>query len=176
MPYHIAHTNSTGSGPGGGTERLPRRQHRLDSRILEVHRLRNDVITPPRRRVNVIEGERKENDERAEGEPEVEPGRREKVEAAPPAEVALLDEVLEDEADDAPGQVVERCGGRDGAGAAEDDGRDDVLERRLGRPLGGEVDDGGEDGADAEKDEQARVDLPRGEDSGWSEETPDDGG
>lgn len=161
--------------PRSGPKRLPGRQHRLNSSILEVHSGSDDIIAPPRRRVDVIEGECEEDSKGSESETEVEAGGREEVEAAPPAEVALLDKVLEDEADDAPGQVVERRGGRNGAGAAEDDGRDQVADGRL-RPLfGGEVEDDGDDGADAKEDEQTRVDLARGENPRGSEETPDDG-
>lgn len=161
--------------PRRRTKGLPRRQHRLNSRTLGVHGLRNDIVAPPRRRIDIIKRKRKEDDERGEREPEVESRRREEVEAAPPAEVALLDEELKHEADDAPGQIVEWRGGRDGAGAAEDDGGDKVFHRRLGPLLGGIVEDDGEDGADAEEDEEARVDLSRGENSGWAEETPNDG-
>lgn len=120
-----------------------------------------------------MEGEGEEDDQRAERQAEVEPRGREEVEAAPPREVALADEVLEEEADDAPGQVVERGGRGDGAGAAEDDGGHEVPEVGLGPPLGGEVERDGDDGADAEEDEEAGVDLPWREDAGWPDQSPD---
>lgn len=159
-----------------GPKGLARRQDGLNGRILEVHGRGDDVVAPPGRRVDAVEGEGEENDEGAQREAEVEPGARQKVEPAPPAEVALLDQVLEDEADDAPGQVVERGGGRDGPGAAKDDGGDEVADGRLGPAPGGQVKEHGEDGADPEKDKEARVDLARGEHAGGAEETPDDGG
>lgn len=120
---------------------------------MEVHSGSDDIIAPPRRRVDVVEGERKEDDQRSESEPEVEPGGSEEVEAAPPAEVTLLDEKLEDEANNAPGEVVERRSGRNGAGAAEDDGCDEEAEGRLGPLFGSEVEDDRDDGADAKEEE-----------------------
>lgn len=96
-----------------GTKRLARGQHSLDSRILKVHRGRDNIISPPRRRVDIIQGKRKKDDERAQRKAQVEPRARQKVESAPPAEVALLDQELEQEAHDAPREIVERGGGRD---------------------------------------------------------------
>lgn len=94
------------------SERLASRQHRLYRRILEIHRRGDHIIAPPRRRVNIIQGESKEDDKGAQRKAEVETGAGQEVQAAPPAEVALLDQVLEQEADDAPRQIVEGRGRR----------------------------------------------------------------
>lgn len=145
-------------------------------RILEIHRCSNHIIAPPRRRVDVIQGESEEDDEGAQREAKIETGAGQEIQTAPPAEVALLDQVLEHETHNAPRQVVEGRGGRDGARATKDDGRDQVLHGRLGPAPGAIVEDDGEDGADAEEDEEARVDLARREHAGWAEKTPDDGG
>ena len=48
--------------------------------------------------------------------------------------MAPADEVVEREANDRPGHVVERGRGRDGASATEDDGEVNVLDERV-RPL-----------------------------------------
>lgn len=58
--------------PGRGTERLSGRQHRLDGGVLEVHRSSDDIVAPPVWRVDVVEGEGEEDDERGEGKTEVE--------------------------------------------------------------------------------------------------------
>lgn len=162
--------------PRRGAESLARGQDDLNGGVLHVHGGENDVVAPPRGGIYAVEGEGEEDDEGAEGEAEVQARRGEEVEAAPPAEVPVPDPVLEDEADDAPREVVEGRGRRDGAGAAKDERGHEVLERRLGPAAGGEVDDDGHDGADAEEDEQARVHMPGGEDASGADESPDHGG
>lgn len=159
-----------------GSERLARRQDRLYRRVLEVHRRGDHVVAPPGRRVDVIQGEGEEDDECAQREAEVEPGAGQEIQPAPPAEVALLDEVLEDETHDAPREVVEGRGRRNRPGAAEDHRGDQVLHRRLGPAPGAEVEQDGENGADTEEDEEPRVDLAGREHARWAEETPDNRG
>ena len=62
--------------------------------------------------------------------------RRERtVVLCPPREVAPADDEVEDEADDAPADVVERRRRRQQARAAEDDGPVDVLEHRVAEAL-----------------------------------------
>ncbi len=96
----------------------------MNGGILEIHRRRYHVVTPPAGWVDVVKCEGEEDEECAECETQIETRRGEEVEAAPPAEVALADEVLEEEADYAPRQVVERRGRRDRSRTAEDDRRD----------------------------------------------------
>lgn len=154
--------------PSRRAKRLSRRQHRLDSRVLEVHRSSDNIVTPPVWRVDVVEGEGKEDDERGEGKTKVETRGREEVETAPPPEVALLDEVLEDESHDTPGQVVERGSRWDGSCTAKNNRSNEVFQRRLGILLGREVDDSRDNSTDTEEDEKAGVNLSRGEDTGRS--------
>lgn len=58
--------------PSRRAKRLPRRQHRLDSRVLEIHGGSDDVVAPPRRRVDVVKSEGEKDDERAERKTEIE--------------------------------------------------------------------------------------------------------
>lgn len=90
--------------------------------------------------------------------------------------MALLDQVLKHVADDAPGQVVEWRGGRDGAGAAEDDRGHEVAQEGLGPAAGEQVDDHRSDGPEDEEQEEVGVDLSRGEDARWADEAPYYGG
>lgn len=89
--------------------------------------------------------------------------------------MALLDPELENEANNTPGEVVERGGGRDGSRATEEERRDEIFDWGFGVSLGGIVDDDGGDGAEDEEEEEAGVDLTRGEHSSWADETPYDG-
>jgi hypothetical protein len=130
-------------------------EHGLDGRVRKVHRSGDDVVAPPVGRVDVIQSEGEEDGERAEGEAEVEAGGSQEVQAAPPGEVALADVILEQEAHDAPGQVIEWRGWRDGARTAEDDWRHEVLDGRFRPLLGGKVDDDRYNRADAKEDEEA---------------------
>lgn len=151
-----------------GPKSLASRQYCLYGRVLEIHRRGNHVVAPPRRRVNIVQGKREEDDQGAQRETQIETGAGQKVQSAPPAEVALLDQVLEYEAHDAPGQVVERRGRRYGPGPAKNDGGNQVLNGRLGPTPGAVVEEHREDGADAEEDEEARVNLAGGEHAGWA--------
>jgi hypothetical protein len=142
---------------------------------LVIHRRSHNIIAPPPRGINPLHRQSKEDEERGQRQAQVQAGRRQEVGAAPPPEVALLDPELKDEADDAPGEVVERGGGRDGSRAAKEERRDEVFDWGFGIPLGGVVDDDGGDGAENEEEEEAGVNLARREHSPWADEAPDDG-
>lgn len=101
---------------------------RPNGRAMVIHGGGHDIVAPPLGRVDSIHGQGEEDEERSQRQAQIQARRRQKVQAAPPSEVALLDPELEDEADDAPGEVVEGGGGRDGAGAAEEQRRDEVLD------------------------------------------------
>lgn len=90
--------------------------------------------------------------------------------------MALLDPELEDEAHDAPGEVVQWCRWGNGAGAVEYQGCDDETSWGLRPALDDKVDDDGEYGTDEKEDEEARVDASRGEDPIRPNQAPDDGG
>jgi hypothetical protein len=61
------------------------------------------------------------------------------------------DDVVEDEADDGPGDVVDSRAGRDAADAGEQDGDVDVAEEREGVAAGEEVEGDGEESTDEEE-------------------------
>lgn len=158
--------------PRTGTEMLPLRNMLPHSRPLIIHRRSHDIIPPPPRRINPLHRKRKEDEERSQRQPQIQTGRRQKVGPAPPPEVPLLDPELEDEADDAPGEVVERRGGRDGSGPAKEQWCDEVSGGGFGVLFDGEVDDDGGDCADDEEDEEAGVDLAGGEHAAGADEAP----
>ena len=84
--------------------------------------------------------------------------------------------LVEDVADDAPGEVVERGGGGDLTAAAEDEGGGEVAEGEAGESAGEGVEDDGGERAGEPKVLQVRVDGAGGEDALGADETPDDGG
>ena len=70
----------------------------------------------------------------------------------PPAKVTTTDPVLEDEADDTPGDVVDGCGGRNETCTGEDDGEVDVFDHGVGVAFGEEPRDDRSDGTDEEEE------------------------
>lgn len=115
---------------------------------------------------------RKENKQRRQRQAQIQSTRRQEIQSPPPPEMSLLDPVLENEAHDAPGEVVEWRGGRDGACAAEDQGRHEVLKWGFRVAFGAEVDGDGDDGAEDEEEEEGGVDAAGGEHAVWADETP----
>lgn len=93
----------------------------------------------------------------------------------PPAAVAVLDDLVEHESDDAPGRVVDGGRRRDHAGPAEDERHVDVAELALGEHAGQQVEDGRAQGAGDEKVHEPVVDLAGAEDALRADQTPDDG-
>lgn len=69
---------------------------------LDIHRRRDNIVSPPAGRIYIMQCKGKEDDQCREGEAKVKCRRRKKVESGPPSEVTLLDPVLKDEADDTP--------------------------------------------------------------------------
>lgn len=84
--------------------------------------------------------------------------------------------LVEDVADDAPGEVVERGGGGDPAAAAEDEGRGEVAERGAGEGAGEGVEEDRGEGAGEPEVLEVGVEGARGEDALGADEAPDDGG
>lgn len=123
-----------------------------------------------------MHSESEENNNSPECEAEIEPGRRDIIQPAPPPEMTPLDHDLEYVPHDSPRQIIQRGRGGDMTGAAEDEGRHEVSHGRGRVPLRGEVDGDGREGADDEEEQEARVDLSRGEDARRPDESPDDGG
>ena len=91
----------------------------------------------------------------------------------PPGEVAAADDVVEDERDDRPGDVVDRTRGRDVADAREDDGEVDVLDDAV-RPLERDgVRRAWEEGADEEEVEKGVVHRSGTKESSRTDTTPE---
>ena len=127
-----------------------------------VERVLPDGVAPPVEddaAVGVLE--REEDEDRAEGDADVEAGGEDVVEAEPPAEVVAADEPLEEGADHRPGGVVDARRGRELREPCEADGDVDVP------PEGGrvaareEVEGDGEERADEEEVEDPVVPVKR---------------
>lgn len=92
--------------PNFRSECLAWRQDDLYRFALIIHGSRHDSVPPPLRRLDIVQCERDEYDDCANRQAKIEACRREVVEPAPPPEMPLLNDELEDVADDAPRQVV----------------------------------------------------------------------
>ena len=66
-------------------------------------------------------------------------------------------DIIENESDDRPGDVVDGAGRGNETGAAEDDGEVDVFDERVGPFEVHEPSDDGADGADEEEEEEWAV-------------------
>lgn len=93
----------------------------------------------------------------------------------PPGKVTATNDVVEEEPDDRPGNVVGRGRGRDETGATEDDGPVDVLEDRVVELVLEEAGEDGREEADEEEEDEAVVDLPLRELARGADDTPDNG-
>lgn len=86
--------------------------------------------------------------------------------------MAPADHVLEDEANDRPGDVVHRgCGWNEGR-PREDDGEVDVFDEGVRILARDEVAQGGEKSADEEEEDKRIVDLSFGKLKARSDDTP----
>ncbi|KFX87945.1 hypothetical protein V490_07934, partial [Pseudogymnoascus sp. VKM F-3557] len=106
--------------------------HSLHGRILAVECIRHDVYAPPARELLLGQRHREKHDDQAECKAKIHTSRGEVVVIVPPAAEAAADEVVEDQADDHPGDVRQRGRGRDETHAAEDERRGDVAHLALG--------------------------------------------
>ena len=75
----------------------------------------------------------------------------------PPRKVTSANDIIENESDDRPGDVVDGAGRGNETGAAEDDGEVDVFDERVGPFEVHEPSDDGADGADEEEEEEWAV-------------------
>ena len=71
--------------------------------------------------------------------------------------MTATDDIVEDESDDRPGDVVDGAGRGNETGAAEDDGEVDVFDERVGPFEVHEPSDDGADSADEEEEEEWAV-------------------
>lgn len=104
----------------------------LNRCIQIIHVIIRNAHPPPARHRRIREVDREDNDNCANGQPRVQSRRRDVVEAHPPAPVLVSDVFIEDVADDAPGEVIERGSRWDFATAAEDEGSGEVAEGAAG--------------------------------------------
>ena len=139
-----------------------------------VQRVVHDGVAPPYRCSLVGQLERQEDDDGADGETSVQTSGCEVVVVGPPAAVLVLDDLVEDETDDAPGRVVDgRCRGNH-TGTAEDEGNIDVTEVGLWEHAGKYVEHGRGEGAGDEEVHESIVDLASTEDALRTNQTPND--
>ena len=82
----------------------------LDRLLLVVEVVGRDGDAPPLREGGVGQVEGEDDDDGADGQADVQAGRGQVIEAQPPAAVLAAEEGVEEEADGAPAEVVERGG------------------------------------------------------------------
>ena len=93
----------------------------------------------------------------------------------PPGEVPAADDVVEDEADDTPRDVVRRRCGRNETGASEDNGPVDVTDEGAREALLDEVRQDRDGSANEEEPHELVVQLAGRENARWADDAPDDG-
>jgi len=106
----------------------------------------------------------------------VEAGGKDIIVFCPPGEVAPTDDIIEDEANDHVGDIVERRCGREEASSREDNGEVHIFKEVPVEFLVKDILDEGSDGADEEEVCQAVVELSGRELACGADNTPDDGG
>lgn len=93
----------------------------------------------------------------------------------PPTSPAVTDELVEDETDDTPGEIVKRSSGRNQSATTEDNGGVEVADGGLGPGTGTKVDDDRESSTSEPEPHHVGVHLARGENTLRSNDTPDNG-
>lgn len=144
----------------------------LHRRVQGIHSCRYHVVTPPIWRSNAVHRERKENEQRAQGQAQIKTRAGQVIKSWPPSEVPLSNELLEYKANNAPWQVIERGRRRNGACSAEDQGCQEILDWGVGISAGGKVENDRDNGTDSKEDKKTGVDLPWGEDSWRADKSP----
>lgn len=140
-----------------------------------VHIVIRDTDTPPGRHSGICQIDRQDNDNRADGQARIQPGRRDVVKAHPPTSVLVPDVFVEDVADDTPSEVIERSSRWDTATAAEDEGGGEVAERSTGEGASEGVEEDGSQCAGHPEPLEIGVYRAGREDALRTNETPDDG-
>ena len=148
----------------------------LDSRVFRIHSIRRDPRTPPRGEVGTGEIQGKEDEDGAESQTDIQTRGKNVVILHPPTSPAIADPLVEDKADDAPSDVVERSSRGDETGSAKDDRRGEIADGRFGEHAGADVDQDGEGGTDEPEPHERGVHLADGEDASRADDAPDDGG
>lgn len=115
----------------------------------------------------------KDNDD-AKGKARVESGAESHGVLAPPGVMAVLDDVVEDVADEYPDGKVETCRGRDPRHGAKDDGEVDLAEDALALTSAVEPEGNREEGAKREEPDQGTVDGLGAKELVGTNHTPED--
>lgn len=142
---------------------------------LPVAALLIDFGPPPLEAVHparVYEAE--EDDDDAKRQAGIEGGAERHGVLAPPSGVPVLDEVVEDVADNDPDGEVEPRGGRDPGHGAEDDGEVDLAEEALATATAVQPERDGEEGAQGEEPDESAVDGRGAEELVRADDAPED--
>lgn len=177
MYYHLL----TSPLRSGGKRKLPRRRSEgnaghLDSVVRSIHGVDGDLGSPPAGHFVVPQRQSNENQDCRQSETDVQSCTKDIVVVHPPAAPAVTNELVEDKADDTPGEVVEGSSGRDQSATTEDDGGVEVADGGLGPGTGTEVDHDRKNSTGEPEPHHVGIHLTRGEDTLRSNDTPDNGG
>lgn len=144
-------------------------------RIQIIHIVVRDADPPPARHRRIRQIDRQDDNDRTNSQSGIQARGSDVVEAHPPAPVLVPDVFIEDEADDAPREVIERRSRWNFAAAAEDEGSGEVAERSSGESASEGVEEDGCQGTGHPEPLEVGVDGAGGEDALRADETPDDG-
>lgn len=148
----------------------------LDSVIGSIHGIGGNIGPPPAGHLVIPQREGDEDQDSGQGKTDVQSGTKNIVVVHPPASPAVTNPLVEDEADNAPGEIVERSGGWNQTTTTENDGSAEVADGGLGPGTSTKVDQDRKNSAGQPEPHHVGVHLTRGEDPLWSNDTPDDGG
>jgi len=90
--------------------------------------------------------------------------------------MTATENVLEDKADNTPGNVVDGAGGRDGTSSGEDDGEVEITNPAVREALADKPADDGTNETNKEEEREGIIDLSLGELPSRANDTPDDTG
>ena len=147
-----------------------------NSGIIVVHIVIRNIDPPPRSHVRIGQIERENNDNCRYGKANVKASRSEIIEAHPPSPVAVPDVAIEKPTNDAPGEVIERCGRGDVSCASEYQRCREIFDVRSREHACAKVDKDGEEDACEPEPLKVDVDATGRENALRANETPDDGG
>ena len=148
----------------------------LHGRIQIIHIVIRDANPPPRRHARIRQIDRQDDDNGADSQSGIQPGRSDVVETHPPPSVLVPDVLVEDVAHDPPREVVERCSRRDLSTAAEDERSGEIAPRAAGKCTRERVKEDRSGHTGEPEILEVGVDGSGGEDALRTDETPDDGG
>lgn len=123
--------------PSGRSKRDSRH---LDSVIRSIHGVDGNLGSPPAGHLVVPQRQGDENQDSRQGKTNVQSGTKHVVVVHPPAAPAVTDPLVEDEADNTPGEIVEGSGRRNQSATTEDDRSIKVADGGLGPGTGTKVD------------------------------------